>query len=239
VVNITMLVKNRLKLTDQSLHSLFAHTPQDQFNLTILDDGSDDFRVKRVLSSYTCKPNVALIQIWGSGGVTATLRNLSVQASESIFGRGEYLYLSDNDVYFTEDWLTKLKDTVTMASRARYMIGLAGGQAHIYHLPTTTLVDSGGKEYATLREMLDGPSWLMPWSVWDKFGPLIAGAPGPCQGEDVDFCQRIRAAKLEILVPTPQVVRHTGLTNSDGKPAPGAQQRAALARLENEGVWYE
>jgi glycosyltransferase involved in cell wall biosynthesis len=110
MVNLTMLVRNRPRLTRQALNSLIA-TPD--CNITVLDDRSDEETVQ-VLKSY---PSMiyALRNEWQIG--TGELRNKVINASAAYFGRGDYLYLSDNDVRFTMHWWLELLVSATNAQR--------------------------------------------------------------------------------------------------------------------------
>lgn len=215
MVNIVMLVRDRYRLTEQALRSLYQNTPRDQFNLTIVDDGSEDFRVLKLLGSFGLFGNCLLSRVTDLGHVLSSAKNKGVMDSESYFGRGDWLYLSDNDVYFTPNWLHLLSlNAVTFKG-----VALWGGQVHPFH------ATSGGDSL----EVLDGPSWFMSWDNWDRFGPLDPTAPGVCQSEEYPFCQRIRESGLKIAALDPPVVIHTGLTNTNGEPAPGyAERRRAM-----------
>jgi len=63
---------------------------------------------------------------------------------------------------------------------------------------------------------------LMRWEVWDKYGPFCETPVGKvCQGEDVDFTNKIRADGYKIGVVDPPLVVNTGITNSFGEKIPG------------------
>lgn len=242
MTNIVLLSYNRPRLLEQTIRTLYANTPHDQFNLVIVDNGSDDFRVKRMYTAWARQySNISILEITNSNRVLAQQKNVGVAWSEQMFGRGDWLYLSDNDVYFTPGWLEKLTD-VTAASES-LMFRLWGGQVHPYHQPISTVeVDS---HILTEHSVLDGPSWLMRWGTWDEYGPLNRDcASGVCQSEEYPFCQRLRAGTRVLTIGVdpsmetkpgkrigaiqPHVVYHTGLTNSDGKDAPGRKEREAM-----------
>lgn len=229
MTNIVMLVKDRFKLTRQALESLRAHTDNAGYTLCLIDDCSSDFRVKRLLLDQAQHKNTTLLRIEKSSGITGQARNLGVAWAEATFGRGSWLYLSDNDVYFTKGWLHFMIPVAYGSSVDGF--SLWGGQVHPYHqempYPNWSLTE---------HSMLDGPSWLMRWEKWDTYGPLECKAPGVCQGEDVVFCQKLTAAGGRIGVIHPHVVLHTGLTNSAGQDAPGADVRRSQMV---PGVLYE
>lgn len=259
MTNIVMVVKDRLRLTQQALMSLRLSTVWDSYTLTLVDDASQDFRVMRLLDSQCEKySNTRLVRIQWSDGVVSRAKNLGVYWSEQCFGRGDWLYLSDNDVYFRAGWLDWLVEGANVTEPDGF--ALWGGQVHPFHSPLRTQVNemlrsSPIKDPFQVDEhgILDGPSWLMRWRTWDLCGPFDSNtAPGVCQSEEYPFCQRVqvRGGGLSkedfrdsafylpgrIGVIHPHVVLHTGLTNSDGKDAPGRKEREA--QMER-GVIYE
>ena len=107
MTNIVMLCRGRYRLSEQALNSLFANTDPDTYTLTVVSDSEDDFRITKMLRSIQRK-NFMLLEISGSSHVLSQLKNTGVAASEQRFGRGDWLYLSDNDVFFHPSWLEKL-----------------------------------------------------------------------------------------------------------------------------------
>ncbi len=232
MTNIIMLCRDRLRLTEQALATLVANTSREEYTLTLVDDGSQDFRAQRLLRVWAeTHANCALVRIEKSAHVLARAKNLGAFWSEQTFGRGEWLYLSDSDVAFTRDWLKLLSITAENSEKDGFM--LWGGQVHPFH---QAIPEDDSRCGMTEHVMLDGPSWLMRWSTWDKVGPLRGNAPGTCQGEDVDWCQRLTQIGGRIGVVRPHVVAHTGLTNTAGADAPGRKEREA-GRIA--GILYE
>lgn len=232
MTNIVMLFHSRYKLAKQSLDSLFAHTKCNDYTLTMVYDVPDDkaqrdFRLKDLLNAESTRSNATLLTVKHSGHVLAQLKNLGVAWSEQCFDRGDWLYLSDSDVYFTPSWLDKLTKFADDKINLWESPVLVGGQIHPFHKPD---------EHGYLR-VLDGPSWLMGWTVWDLVGGFKRiNASGVCQSEEYPLCQKLRDNGGMIEVIEPHVVYHTGLTNSDGKPAPGYEERKAQMV---QGVYYE
>lgn len=229
MTNIVMLCKDRFRLTAQALETMYAGADPQTFTLSLIDDGSQDFRTRRLLSKWAAeKNNCTLVRVENSGSTLAALKNLGVKASELRWGCGRWLYLSDCDVAFAEGWLDSL---IALAKRLNPEgFELFGGQVHPYHRPVAQ-----GDGYEEVH-MLDGPSWFMDWNVWDVIGPLRGKTPGVCKGEDVEFCQKAREYRMRIAVTLPHVVAHTGLTNSDGNDAPGRVERE---QMKWPGVLYK
>lgn len=223
-MNIVMLVRNRYRLTKQTLDSLFANTEGD-FTLTIVDDGSGEFLTRQLLADVANRENVSVLSVSNSDHVLGKLKNLGVLWSEKRWGRSDWLYLSDNDAYFTQGWNATLTQTMMEAEPETWVMG---GCNHPFHRPTSEY-DGWASHLA-----LAGTSWLMRWFTWDHFGPLLeTGAPGVCQSEDAEFCQRLIEYGGLVSSINPPVVYDTGITQSDGKPSPGADIKPRV-----DGVLY-
>jgi hypothetical protein len=106
-MNIVMLVKDRPRLTHQALWSLAKHTDVD-YNVTIIDDGSGSETREMLRMFAGTHKDAALLCNKTSKGITGQARNLGVYWSEQYFGRGDWLYLSDNDVAFLPRWASTM-----------------------------------------------------------------------------------------------------------------------------------
>jgi|SRR6185436_13485589 len=220
MINVVMIAKNRPNLTRQAVVSLYAHTPPGSFNLTLVDDQSDDLIEVE-------SPNACVLRIGRSNGVVSKIKNLGVYWSEHYFGRGDWLYLSDNDAFFTDRWSEKL--VLALADGQRSKFALVGGQNHPFHAPISRGIPAD--EFFAVA----GTSWLMQWSTWDRWGPLAeSNAPGVGQSEDHAFCQKIRADGYKVGAVWPHVVLDTGITQTDGQLSPGHEHKKRV-----EGVVYE
>lgn len=224
--NIVMLIgPERYRLTRQALETLRQHTDPSSYTLTLVCD-TLDFRTGSLVAQFLKGDHLATaLHVENSGHTLSQLKNIGVAWSEQRFGRGDWLYLSDSDVAFTAGWLEKLANLADFIELCGYK--LWGGQVHPFHQPRsrgTQLLDTWAE-----HQILDGPSWLMRWSTWDKYGPFDrTTAPGVCQSEEYPFCQRLLADGGRIDVISPHVVIHTGLTHLDGHDAPGRKEREAM-----------
>lgn len=232
-VNFVMLVgPSRYRLTKQALESLTLHTDlsPSSINCTFVLDTYDDFRTEMLVQRFlNDRPNCTSVTIANSGHTLSQLKNLGVAWSEQRFGRGDWLYLSDSDVWFADGWLKKLLMVGEAARLTTFK--LFGGQIHPFHGPIHFPVDQGanGRSGWSQHSVLDGPSWLMRWKTWDEFGPFDrTTAPGVCQSEEYPFCQRLLADGRCIGVIQPHVIVHTGLTHLNGSDAPGRKERELM-----------
>lgn len=227
MTNIVLLSHGRLRLLIQAITSLYTHTDPKEFNLVIVSDSELDFRVSKYLRSLEYR-NLSLLEVHNSTHVIAQLKNLGVAWSEQRFGCGDWLYLSDSDVCFLPGWIGKLTAFADETDRLGYR--LWGGQIHPFHKSNGVCGDVYDLEVATpYYSVLDGPGWLMRWKTWYKYGPFDrASASGVCQSEEFPFCKRLREDGKQIGVIQPHVIVHTGITNSNGDPAPGAEERKLM-----------
>lgn len=213
MVNVVMVARDRHKLTTQALASLMLHTKD--FNVTLFDDGSDP----PLTWSESDYLTIFRSDNTDTDHVLGAVKNLAVKCAQAHYGRGDWLYLSDNDVYFTRDWFEILVNAYEKMKGKRFLV--LGGQNHPYHMPISEhTIGERCKvfEYGALA----GTSMLMKWSTWDKFGPfLTTSAPGVCQGEDHAFSQVIREAGGRVGAVYPHVVLDTGLTQTGGTMSPG------------------
>jgi GT2 family glycosyltransferase len=224
VVNVTFLVCNRPKLTHQALASL-GPTDDDVITVTVSEDRKCDSETQKVLSEwYQSNPkNKHLCGHTAEYG-TGTLRNHVITASEKYFGRGDYLYLSDNDVFFYPAIFEKLVPIYEYAWTLGFKV--LGAYNHPFHQPIGRYpVYAGGNQiisYIYEVQALALQSMLMKWEVFDKYGPFVDTPVGRvCMGEDIAFTNKIRADGFKIGVVNPPLVVNTGITNSFGEKIPG------------------
>lgn len=216
MVNFTMQVRDRPRLTRQALESLAAasfgiHT------VTILDDRSKD-ETRDFVIQWAEEHGAHYIRNDAPLG-TGPLRNMVMEESRKFFGQGEYVAPHDNDVFFTPDWI----DILIRCYDAAWDHGfrLMGAYGHPYHHPISLLPLTNGR---TIKEVqaLATQSMFMRWSVWDKYGPFcVTPVDRTCQSEDVDFTNRIRKDGFKLGVVSPHLVHATALKNTFGEPGPG------------------
>ncbi len=220
-----MLVRDRPRLTEQALRTLFANTPKDQFNLTVVDDGSWP-ETRQVITRWANYDNVEVVTFLKPVGVVGFLRNVGAGVSERVFGRGEWLYHSDNDVAFLPDWLHLMTCAMDEVNGGAFEV--LGGYQHPFH---GTHYDHGGAHEA---DAVAGYSHLMRWETWDESGPYDQHAKGVCQSEDFAFCRKVLANGGNVGYIHPPVLANCGLTNSEHKPAVGAEHFPRLPGLVYE-----
>jgi len=217
MTSIVMICRGRYRLLIQAVESLLANTKGDYNVVFVHDAFLDDFRVGRFLADAANRFRRAhVLTLTTSDHVLARAKNIGVEWSRQCWGETDWLYLSDSDVWFAEGWLEKLTEFAAVGEKGDFR--LWGGQIHPFHR-----VDPVGD-----CAVLDGPSWLMRWETWNTGQLSRDCAPGPCQSEEYPFCKALRERGGMIGVIHPHVVVHTGLTQTDGKDAPGRRERESM-----------
>lgn len=223
MVNFTMLVRDRPNLTAQALQSLTPKVIGKDMNVTILDDRSKP-ETRQIVYGW-CALNDGLPIRNDDPIGTGTARNFVIHSSEVEYGRGDYLYLSDNDVFFKAGWLEALIASYELAWEHGFKV--IGAYNHPYHIPfgDATWGDSGLPGHTCVVRQVNAlalQSMLMRWEVWDKYGPFCnTPVDKVCQSEDVDFTNKIHADGFKIGVVSPALIVSTGITNTFGEKIPG------------------
>jgi GT2 family glycosyltransferase len=213
MTNFTMLFRDRYTLTKQALDSL-AQSQAEDMTVTVLDDRSHDLTRELVKDHEMVATYGRNEAPCGTGG----LRNKVVSASATLYGRGDYLYLSDCDVFFQPHWLDILITCYEVAWHHGYRV--LGAYNHPFHRPISVLPLGASAIHEVTA--LTSQSMLMRWEVWDKYGPFCdTPVDKVCQSEDVDFTNKIRADGFKIGVVSPALIVNTGITNSFGEHIPG------------------
>lgn len=200
---------------------------KDDITITISEDCKCDDETRQVLSDFKTA-NFEDVHLCGHTADygTGSLRNQVITASEKYFGRGKYLYLSDNDVSFAPHWLKRLVRCYEASTN--WDVKVLGAYNHPYHIPSEehfrVLDPVTSRDVLKVYEVqaLALQSMLMTWEVWDKYGPFTETLPGRvCMGEDVEFGNKIRADGGKLGVVSPALLVNTGITNSFGEKIPG------------------
>lgn len=261
MTNIVMIARDRKKLTQQMLDSLWDNTDADSFNLTIVDDGSDVAVWDKELDLPRPPEHIG-VTLSEPIGIVGFLRNLGASVTEKHFGRGDYLYFSDNDVYFKPGWLETMlfamecpylpggPDAVRQTGQRFVLYAVIGGCRHPFHIPSEPsfiintlkagVLKAGGEiplEEICRIETVDavaGYSMLMRWGTWDAYGPFDAHAKGVGQSEDWALCQKAVKAGYKVGYIHPPVLVMCGLTNTAGEKVPGWEQFEMVERVVQE-----
>ena len=216
MTSIVMLVRDRPRLTDQALESIYNHSVPGHYTLTIMDDGSLPATRKLLVD----RTNTVVCHFSRSIGILGFLRNIGAQVSEKVFGRSDWLCFLDNDVAVFEGWLPALMELGSRLPLFPRQAFVIGGQRHPFHQATTA---HNFDDCMVFNEVdaVAGYSMFMSWDTWDRFGPFDANAKGIGQSEDWAFSRRVKKGGGIVGYTPPPVLAHCGVTDSLGKPATG------------------
>ena len=225
MVNFTMLVRNRPRLTKQAIDSLnlisnewgdtWSHQKGKAITIFTVDDRSDKETAEYLASlpDTASRENIRNEQALGTG----MLRNFAIDNSEMLRLRRLPLPFRQ-DVFFTPGWLDTLWSCYELAWEHGYRI--IGGVNHPFHQPVSTL--ALGVYSVHQVHALATQSMFLRWSVYDEFGPFCeTPVDRVCQSEDVALSNKITAAGYKVGVVSPAVVVSTGITNTFGEKIPG------------------
>jgi hypothetical protein len=217
MTNITMLAATRPRLLKQALASI-----GDLSNATVTIRDADMNDEVGDIIEYWSLPRVKTIPFQQCRPMgTGPARNETILKSERLLGRGDYLYLSDDDVYFLQhDWLKILTAAYDEAREQGFRV--LGAYGHPFNRPCAPAIRLSTRWNIEEVYAVATQSMLMDWETWDEFGPFCDTPAGKvCQSEDVDFCNRVRAAGYKVGVISPALLVNTGITNSFGEHIPG------------------
>ncbi len=217
---------SRPRMLEQTLRTLYGNTPKDQFNLVVISEADrfDPVANDAIIFPLMSEDNCSALNIDPACHVTGRLKNLGAYWSEKQFGRSEFICFIDDDVAFFPGWLEKMTSALTQHPQVRIL----GGNRHPYHGINETIHD------IEIVDAVAGYCMLMKWYTWTTFRPFEEKATGIMQGEDVDICQKVVKAGGKVGYIHPPVLAHTGITNSVGGKATGADQIERIG-----GVLYE
>ena len=219
MINCVMLVKDRERLTRQSLESFVWNSKLD-WRLTVVDDcsqGPITLYLDYLRQAY--QDRIMVCRCREPVQIVGKLRNIGIAESEKRWGRGTALYVSDNDVFFTEGWELKLHGCLKLRAEGnKPLFKIVGGYRNPYHIPNAifTLESKAATVRVANVQAVQGMSQMMEWDTWDKYGPYDADTKGLNQGEDAYICDRIRADGFNVGVVQPDIIYHCGRTRTDG-----------------------
>jgi glycosyltransferase involved in cell wall biosynthesis len=210
---IVIITKNRGKLFHQTIRSLIENTPRELYDLIVVDDGSNNISDLCELKDRGIIDHLILT----NQGSPGACRNLGMEIVKR--GGYKYVYHSDNDMYFLPRWIEKCQEQL----RHHPIIKLIAPYGHPYHLPNGEFEEKeGDRVYCYGVNACAGNSWYLETETYLKYG--LAENKGIMCSEDHAFCIRLRKDGYICARFVDNLVLHTGICNSSGDPATGAEQ---------------
>lgn len=199
---------NRINLVKQTLNSLIKNTPRELIEIIVVDDDSTD-GTKEWLKEQEKLGNIDTL-IDSVGHSCGFSKNIGMK-----YATCDYVYISDSDMYFGEDWY---KDLIRIYPQLPPII--LGTLGHPYWRTLKSYKVSDLE--IQLVEQQPGNSWMISKDIWYKCGPLLEGVK---YGEDdTEFCNRAKRQSIFIGHITSSVL-HCGIKRSDGSTTYGAEEQ--------------
>jgi GT2 family glycosyltransferase len=229
-VSILIVTWNSERWIERCLQSLPAACRGLRYEVIVHDNASSDETLRRVPADDGAR----ILRSTGNDGFAAGT-NRAFRES-----RGKYVFLLNPDCDLESDALTKLvafvDDHPMVAGAAPLLVDDSGGSQRYFQLRRLPTLRGLAAEALLLNKLfpknratahyrysdvdfdLSGPqrveqpaaaALLIRRDVFDDIGPLDERS-SPAWFEDVDYCQRLRAAGKEIFVVPAAIARHHG-----------------------------
>lgn len=235
---IILITRNRFKLLQQTVSTLIKNTPKELYDLIIVDDGSEPECVS-YLTGLKAGGSVSDL-ILTNFGSPSKCRNLGAEIARK---KGyEYLYHTDNDMYFLPGWL---EECIKISKNYPYPV-IIGAYCHPFmqannekrlYLDTKNDI----REDIATVDAVSGNSWFISTEDYFKYG--LHETEGIMASEDWEMCQRIRKDYKFVVRLVPHKVLHCGITNSRKEPSVGADimlEELSQAKIKyNLDIYYE
>lgn len=212
-VPVVICVKDRPELTKQAITTCFEHTKMP-IKVIAIDDGSTDPATIEILKQLQTKYDTGLrVEYMPASKYVGAAKN----AGAAIAPASEFIYFSDNDVYFHKGWL----EALYAAYLKDISIGILGGDKHPHHGVER---ESNGLLYSDTQV---GYSMFMTRQAFNNIGPFLHFEAGTFGGEDSTLCERARDQGYKIASLANRVVTHCGLTTHVGTQCAGYPEYVA------------
>ena len=211
------------------LESVFAHTDESAYRLTLIDDGSPDVRVKGFLAEIAAKaPRVRILFNEKNLGFTATVNRAFRETTHDVL-------LLNSDTIVTPGWLSAMQVCLGSAANIATVTPFSNN-AEIASVPVWLHANPvlSPAEAATMAQAcadISDLNWpdlptgvgfcmLMRRAAIAAIGEFDEQTFGRGYGEENDWCQRALKANWRNVLCTSAYVMHTGSQSfSDTKQA--------------------
>ena len=229
LVTLVIPVRNKLELTRQCVESIQGKTNYTNYEILIIDNGSDDPDLADYLGQISLLPTVNVIYDNRSFNFSA-LNNMAVEAAD-----GEVIGLINNDTEVIEsDWLGEMVSHAirpgvgAVGARLKYangslqhggvVLGINGVAGHSHKNLAHISPDTDDPGYFGRAALISNFSavtaacLVIRKSIYQKLGGLNEINLGVAFN-DVDFCCRlVEAGYLNVWTPYAELFHHESLT---------------------------
>lgn len=250
LVSLIIPSRNQLKLLRQCVESIIEKTTYTNYELIIVDNGSDDRATLRYLDALAARPGVRVVRDARPFNYSA-LNNAAVKLA-----RGEVVGLINNDVeVISPDWLGEMvshalrPEVGAVGARLWYaddtlqhagvVLGIHGVAGHVHRfLPRGNVGYCGRASLIQSFSAVTGACLLVRKSIYEAVGGLNeTELQVACN--DIDFCLKLREAGYRnIYTPYAELYHHESASRGfDDTPEKQARSAKEVAYMKQR--WGE
>ena len=231
-VDLIIPTRDGLEFLRPCVESLLQKTTYLNFQLYIVDNGSQLEETKVYLQELNANPKITMLDYPGEFNYSA-INNFAAQQ-----GSSEYIGLINNDIeVISPDWLSQMmawavQPTVGVVGakllfsngqvqHAGVTIGMGNAAGHIHRLEDGEASGYQNRCIATQNMMAVTAACLItPRAVFEKLNGLDEQNLAVAYN-DIDFCLRVEASGMEIIwTPEAQLYHHESVSRGDDMSAP-------------------
>jgi len=247
-VTVILLTKDHPDLLAASTAGVLRHTDYPTLELLVVDNGSTSPDALALLDTLSATPRVRVLRRPGPFNFSA-LNNAAAQEAS-----GEVLVLLNNDTEMPDPaWLRELvrhavrPDVGVVGARLLHRDGtlqhggmVLGPKGRAVHVLRGAPRDTPGYEgqLAVPRDLsaVTGACLAIRREVWARVGGMHEGLP--VAWNDVDLCQRVRAAGLRVVWTPDSVLLHLeGATRGEDAADAASQARFLADAARYRSLW--
>lgn len=249
-VSLIIPTRNGLKLLRQCIDSILAKTSYPNYEIIIIDNGSDDPDILQYFSTFSNSSNIKVLSNDSPFNYSA-LNNFAVS-----FAKGEVIGLVNNDIeVITPEWMFEmvsiamLPDVGAVGAKLFYpnntvqhggvILGVGGLAAHAHkHIPRSNFGYFGRASLINAFSAVTGACLMIRKSIYQEFGGLNE-IDLAVSYNDVDFCLRIQEAGYRnVWTPYAELYHHESATRGyEDNPVKQARFAAEVAYMRKR--WGE
>src|SRR3990167_1022976 len=201
ILPVIISTRNRVKLLKQTLESLRKNS-DNPLEIVVIDDASgsktwDFLLTQKDIKSFRFEDRLTIAEVKKKG--------------YELCSRKQYVYFSDDDVYFEPHWDSKLISILQKFPD----IGVVGGRHHPHHQIFSTC-PLNGEGQILICEQQAGYSLLLRQKDYRAIKGYEVSERTEDGGEDTLICDMIKAQGKLVASIDPPVIVHCGLKNHRG-----------------------
>jgi GT2 family glycosyltransferase len=250
LVSLVIPTRNGVNLVRQCIESIVLETAYPNYEILLVDNGSDDPEALAYFAALDAQPGITVIRDDRPFNYSA-LNNAAVAQA-----RGELVGLLNNDIeVISPDWLREMVSLAlqpgvgAVGAKLLYpdmtiqhggvVLGIGGMAGHAHkHLPSTAAGHGGRAQLVQNFSAVTAACLVVRKSLYEEVGGLDEAQLGVAYN-DVDFCLRLREAGYRnVWTPYAELLHHESA--SRGLDV-AAESRDRLARESAfmQGRWAE